>query len=406
MLKRTALLFWLGFVSCVTFADEEAAQPQTPAKLKSEADAKEETAAKPDENTKDTVKKDPCNGVKIVGYVQESYNHLERENRFISGVFDRSFDLKENGTALQQAALTVSYLPDAGLGGLVNVVLGLDAFIIAPYGYNPDIGSNNIGFVPAQVYLNYNQGSFTWMVGNFNSLVGLEATDPTNNTNFSLSNPATFSQPNSVMGVRMTYAMNDKVKLIMGVNNGWDDIRDTSRDKTIELSIAYTPNKKLSLNIDSLSGQQRVVDKTATGPIGTRNIFDIYGTFNVTEKLSLSANFDYGNQNNTTQQIGNPGRAIWIGFAGYVNYKFNDKWRVSLRGDDFSDRDGYRTGVPQNLKEATFTVGYIPVKNLNLCAEVRRDVSNANSFVDKNGTTLGNAQQSFAIAALYLFSNT
>lgn len=350
-------------------------------------------------------KKDPCNGVKIVGYVQESYNHLERSNRFISGIFDRSFDLAEDGTTLQQAAITLSYLPDAGFGGLFNAVLGRDALTIAPFGYDPDIGAGNIGFTPVQAYINYNRGSFNWMIGNFNSLVGIEQTDPTGNNNFSLSNPATFTQPNTVLGIRMTYTLNDKVKLIMGVNNGWDDIRDTSRDKTIELSVAYTPSKKFSLNVDGYSGEQRVVDKTATGPVGTRNLFDMYGTYNVTDKLSFSANFDYGTQANVTRPSGSIRRAKWLGISGYANYKFNDKWRIALRGDDFYDKDGYRTGVAQNLKEATVTIGYIPIKNLNLCAEARRDFSNVNSFVDINSTTLGNTLQSFAVVALYLFNN-
>jgi hypothetical protein len=243
------------------------------------------------------------------------------------------------------------------------------------------------------------------MLGNFNSLVGIEATDPTNNTNFSLSNVATFSQPNTVLGARLTYTFSDKISFIMGVNNGWDDLRDTCRDKTIEVGIAYTPSSKFSLNVDGYSGDQRVVDRTATGPIGRRNLFDIYGTFNVTDKLSFCANFDYGNQQNVTLQNGNIDNANWLGFAGYINYKFTDTWRISFRVDDFDDRDGYRTGVAQNLKEATFSLGYVPIKNLKLCAEVRRDFSNVASFVDINSSTLGKTQQSYALAALYSYGN-
>jgi hypothetical protein len=353
-----------------------------------------------------TQKQDPCCGVKISGYVQESYNHLSRSNRFISGVFDRSFDLAEDGTTLQQAAVTLSYQPTTGWGGLFNAVLGRDALSIAPFGYDPNIGADNIGFTPVQVYAEYTRGSFNLMLGNFNSLVGLEATDPTNNTNFSLSNPATFSQPNTVLGARANYTVNDKLKLMVGLNNGWDDIRDTARDRTIELGLTYTPNTKFSFNIDGLSGEQRVVDKTAFGPIGTRNLLDMYGTYNVTDKFSLSANIDIGTQGNATLQDGTIGKANWLGMAGYINYKFNDTWRVSLRGDDFNDRNGYRTGVAQNLKELTLSIGYVPIKNLNICAETRRDFSNVDAFVDINSTNVGDTQQSFALVALYSFSNS
>jgi hypothetical protein len=76
--------------------------------------------------------------------------------------------------------------------------------------------------------------------------------------------------------------------------------------------------------------------------------------------------------------------------------KFNNKWRTSLRGEIFSDRNGYRTGVAQTWNELTVTLSYIPIKNIKFRAETRRDFSNLSSFLHKSGITTSNKQQSFA----------
>src|ERR1700732_3307464 len=55
------------------------------------------------------------------GYIDGSYNYLVKSNKFTSGVFDRVYDLEENGFTLQQAAMTLAKQPPKGLGGLINI---------------------------------------------------------------------------------------------------------------------------------------------------------------------------------------------------------------------------------------------------------------------------------------------
>jgi hypothetical protein len=74
-----------------------------------------------------------------------------------------------------------------------------------------------------------------------------------------------------------------------------------------------------------------------------------------------------------------------------------------LRGEYFDDRDGYRTGVAQKWKEATLTVGYAPIKNLELRGELRGDRSNVSAFIDSNGVTASNNQRSVGLQAIYKF---
>lgn len=94
-------------------------------------------------------------------------------------------------------------------------------------------------------------------------------------------------------------------------------------------------------------------------------------------------------------------KATWAGIANFVNYKFNDCWRIAVRGEIFNDSDGYRTGVRQNWKEVTLTLGFSPSKNLSFMLETRHDFSNVNAFANKNASGGNNNQQSYAIEALY-----
>lgn len=120
--------------------------------------------------------------------------------------------------------------------------------------------------------------------------------------------------------------------------------------------------------------------------------------------ISLIANYDYAWQTKAALPDGSLSRAVWQGIAGYMNYKFTDKWQTSLRGEVFEDSNGYRTGVRQNWREATLTLGYMPIKNLTIHAEVRRDFSNVNSFTNSSGITTSNNNQSFALEVFYKFA--
>lgn len=68
----------------------------------------------------------------------------------------------------------------------------------------------------------------------------------------------------------------------------------------------------------------------------------------------------------------------------------------------FFDADGYRTGIRQNWREATFTFGYHVTKQLLLEAEkTRADLSNQSAFFTKNQQNTSRNQNSFAINGLY-----
>lgn len=339
-------------------------------------------------------------GVNISWFIDGSYNYLSESNRFTSGVLDRINDIQQNGATLQQSRLTFDKRPDSGFGGLINFIIGRDAFFTQSFGFTPVI-NHYLGFDLEQYYAQYAQAPWTIQAGHFESLAGYEQIDPTLNVNFSRAIVG-YLVPNAHLGVRTTYAVNKNFNLRFGVNNGWDNLRDTSRQKTLEFNIDYTMDP-FSFWIACYSGEERIVDFTAEGPVGRRNLFDFIGTYKATEKLNFAVEYDYSMQTNVLLPDETTGQAVAQGIAGYAIYKLNDKWQFCLRAEYFDDSDGFRTGVKQIWKEITFTIGYFPNKHVGIHLEARRDFSNVNSFVDVNGVTTNNNNQSVGLEIYYKF---
>lgn len=348
--------------------------------------------AKPSTPTLDQVLE--ASGIAVEGYIDVGYTYLSGTGLFTSGVANRVFDTERNSFLLHQAAITVAKQPKGGFGGLVNLTAGKDADVIAPFDSNP--GATN-KFDVTQAFAQYAGGPFTVMAGKYVTAAGAEVIKSPSNVNYSRSILFGYAIPFTHTGVRVSYAVSDSFTAFVGVNNGWDDLKDTNSGKTTEVGLSATPIKPLTIAAVNYLGDERVGGLTAVGPEGKRNLTDLVATYTVSDKLSLTLNYDYATQDNTAT-----GKAKWTGVAGYVTYQLTDKWRLAFRAETFDDKDGYRTGVVQKWKEGTFTLGYLPAKNFELRGEVRRDSSNVASFMKSDGTA-SDDQTSFGLQALYKF---
>jgi hypothetical protein len=340
-------------------------------------------------------------GFDVNAYAAGSYNYLSQSPYFTSGTFARLYDINPNGFTLQQAGLSIDKLPEQGLGGFISFMLGRDTYNTAPYGMPPALDSQNAGLLMTQAYLQSAMKSVTFMGGLLNTIEGYEPTISPPNHTFSNSLIATYLQPGTVTGFRATYAVNPRLNLIAGINNGWDNIRDWSRRKTSEIGFTFE-EKNFSFLGSWYNGQERATPYTSTGPEGIRNLIDFVTTFKVTDKLTLAANYDFVTQNTAALPDDELGRGTVQGIAGYVLYQFNNRWRTAIRAEYFSDRNGFATDIPQNIKEMTVTVGYLVCKNFELRAETRRDIASTNSFRSKNGESTSNNLQSFALEGVWV----
>lgn len=358
-------------------------------------------------------------GIDLSGYVDVSYNHLSRSNTFTSTTPSRVFDLERNGLGVRQVALTFAKQPKEGLGGLVNLTAGKDADVIAAYDTDPNNGRGcNVAtglnadgskcktdrFDVTQAFLQYATGPWTIVGGKFVTYAGAEVIASPSNPNFSRSILFGYAIPFSHTGLRAYYDLSDSLQLMGGVNQGWDDIKDTNSSKGYELGFNFMPSKSVSIHPMFHGGKERVGGLVNTGPEGQRKLFDIVVTVNATDKLTFLINYDHGTQENTAGAVPSGAtKAVWSGWAGYANYEFTSRWKLSFRAETFNDKDGYRTGVVQKWKEATLTLAYLPTKAIELRGEVRNDRSNVASFLDKDGVTGRNNMSSYGVQFLYKF---
>lgn len=342
--------------------------------------------------------------LKTTGFIDASYNYLLRSNNFTSKVFDRSNDIQQNGFTLQQLTFTLKKEPDQGLGEVATFMLGRDAYQNAPNGMDPNaFGMNDFGLAVPQAFLRYKNNSDTIKVGMLLSLAGLETYDYSKDLNYSRAIVDSYAQPGTHMGIRGIHKFNDRISVIAGIGNGWNTVKQSYRQTTPELGLSYALHSKFSLMMDVQGGYQYLTDALSRGQTNWRNVFDIFGTIFVTDKLSFAGNYDYGFQTKAALPNGTLARATWRGIAGYVNYMLNDQWRSAIRCEVFEDPEGYRTGIKQNWREITLTIGYEPIKHLLIWGETRHDFSNVNAFLNKSGNNTNKNQQSYALNLFYQF---
>lgn len=355
-----------------------------------------------------------ASGITVSGYLDVAYNKMNSTGLFVgatagpisSGLAGNSriFDTPGSKTGqnfssfnLQQAALIISKLPKEGAGGYLNLTAGQDAATMASTGFGAGLLDNNAHmFDVTQAYASYATGALTFIGGKFATLAGAELIMTPSNKNYSRAWMFGWG-PYTHTGVRATYVASDKITLIAGLNNGWDQVISTTPTKTTELSLILAPVSMFSLATTYYHGKE--MGATTTPVAGTRKYLDMIGTITVNDKLNFV--FDYGNgRQDDAVTLGS--QAKWNALALYANYQINDTWRASYRHEAYNDKNGFRSGLTQKLTSHTATVGYAVAKNMELRGEVRFDKSTVDAFLQSDGTAKKN-QTSYAMQAVYQF---
>lgn len=339
-----------------------------------------------------------ASGLAVTGYVDTGYTYANKNiEAGVAGnpaFSPRVFDNQNNSFALHQFGLQVAKQPKEGVGGVVNLTVGKDAQVIHSF---PDAtGPGSSMFDVTQAFLQYATGPFTIMAGKFVTLQGTEVIWSPGNANISRS--MLFGAiPFTHTGVRGAYSLGDMGTLYAGVNNGWDQVTDANRSKTLELGATLTPIKPLSITVSDYHGQE----PTALGN-GSRNSFNAVASYTIMEPLSVGVEYLNVSQDNFSAATS---KAKYDGIAGYVSYTFMPKWRASLRLEQLKDKDGgFHFGIADTkYREETLTIAYLHSESLELRGEVRHDSSDKNVYVDYSGTGMSKSYGTFALQALYKF---
>lgn len=339
-----------------------------------------------------------ASGISVSGYIDTAYSHADRniEAGIGGGGFtERVFDNQNNSFALHQFGLTVAKQPKEGFGGLVNITAGKDAEVIHS---SPEGTTSSSMFDVTQAYGQYASGPVTLIGGKFTTLAGTEVIASNANTTFSRS--ILFGAvPFTHTGLRATIAPNDKVSIMAGVNNGWDQLSDQNKGKTLELGATFTPIKPLSITVSDYNGKE-----ITTGGDGTRNSLDLVASYTVIDPLSIGVEYlSVSQEKFTSLTDGTSITAKYTGFAGYVTYTMNPKWRGVLRLESFDDKDGFHFGTPATkYKEYTLDLSYLPADSYELRGEVRTDRADNTVFTQYDGT-MSKTLMTFALQGIYKF---
>ncbi|SPP64255.1 conserved exported hypothetical protein [Nitrospira lenta] len=385
-------------------------------------------------------------GFKASGFLDVAYTHnFNNPNTNLNQL--HIFDTDANSFSTHMAQLMLERPADGAgsgmdrLGFRARLNFGLDARVTkARTNFAPNTSNNELDF--QEVY-----GEYVVPIGNglkvqagkINTLIGYEVINSFENANFSRSFMFGVGQAFTTTGIRFTYTFNPVVTASLGLINGWDNVDDNNRGKTLEWLVALTPHEKAGISFYGSYGAEQANCQggsptctpytTGNDPRAKRFVVGSIITLKPTAKDTVVLEPYYVNEGNAST-VSQSQNARWNGIAGYLIHDFDEEWSVRFRGEIFEDAGGTRTctggisfaggantcasgssavgvtnagagGIPQTLWENTYTLQYKPFPSLITRAEFRYDHSNKNVFL--HGSRPANNQETLSVQLVYLF---
>jgi len=363
-----------------------------------------EIAAKQDSATMDFFRRTEVSGF-VDTYYGYNFNKPTKPCVTVGGVavFNclRNFDVAHNSFSLNLVELAFEKKPTADSRGGYRIDLDYGPTAHMVNAFEPS-GASSLANVE-QAYVSYLAPAGTGLqldFGKFVTPMGNEVIESKDNWNYSRSLLFALAIPYYHMGMRATYNPNDKVTLQGFLVNGWNNVQDNNKGKTVGGSITLKPTAAVAIIENYLTGQEQG-DLTDSGP--WRNTSDTVVTYTANKQVSLAANYDYGRD--TIPAVGKLAAtpATWQGVAGYLKFQANDWFALTPRVEYYNDKDAFTTGAPQKLKEATVTAEFKHKDGFIMRLEYRGDFSDQ-PFFPKNTTGTSKKQNTFTVGFIYAFT--
>ncbi len=284
-------------------------------------------------------------GVQMSGFVDTSASYNFNAPQTLKNAL-RVFDTESQSLLINNAELNIQkpVSADSPFGFKTSLMFGTDAPIVGVVTTGLGTGTEQVELKDAYAeYLVPIGEGLDVMVGKFATMHGAEVIESMNDWNFSRSYLFGFAIPFTHTGVRATYAWTKWLSTTLGVDNGWDVVKDNNQGKTIETEVVLTPNDKMSLTTNYMVGPEQ---PSASGVASrgsnshNRQLIDMVASYQPIEPLQLKANFDYGFEQ---KGVGIGKNASWVGLAGYARYALTNWWALATRAEWFHDADGVRT---------------------------------------------------------------
>lgn len=306
----------------------------------------------------------------------------------------RNFDTKHNQFALNliELALEKKPTPDARLGYRMDLDFGPATEIV----HSAEPGGSETFKHIQQGYLSYLAPVGKGLqidVGKFVTQHGAEVIETKDNWNYSRSLLFALAIPYYHFGARATYNFSDKFALSGYVVNGWNNVVENNHRKTYGIQAVIKPTTKLTIVQNYMGGPEQPNDDH-----DWRHLSDTTVTYTINPTVSVMANYDYGHD----RVAGAP--VHWQGIAGYLRVQANKWLAFTPRFEWYDDHDGFTTGLPQTVKEITFTSEHKISNGLLTRLEYRRDFSDKGFFF-KPVDRLVKAQSTITFGLVYAFSS-
>ena len=377
------------------------------------------------------------NGVVIGGWANMgiTYNAEDPEDNFNGPVTfsDRNseFQLNQLNLYIQKAVATEGDSID--VGGRFDIMFGTDSIFTQAYGVpavdvntwktlnRSDwdlnlLGSGDNRFYDLalpqaylEFYLPFGNG-LNVKAGHFYTPIGFETVPAPDNFFYSHAYTMQYGEPFTHTGFLGNYALSSNWSLMAGAitgsaTGGWDGGWDQQLGNWAGISgLTWTSTDKgTSANISGTFGDTSETSSAAW------NMYSIVLKHNITDKLHLMLQHDHGFADNVKVAVNLGASAVnaeWYGFNSHLYYDVKDNLTVGIRGEWFSDPQGFRvcspgrvaaatngagnsyaigdklnnsSCLPADYFEVTFGVNWKPMPWLNIRPNVRYDWVSANS---------------------------
>jgi hypothetical protein len=255
--------------------------------------------------------------------------------------FGRFFDDRTNEPMLNQLVINFerALAPQPGefdWGFKLQFMYGSDARFIHSLGLFSDTAATSI-VQPDLVegYLNLHfpiitQGGLDLKLGKFVTLEGAETIDPHTNFFYSHTYIFDFGIPFNNTGALATWHATSHLNLVAGLTRGVNTSIDDNND-----SVAFDGGIGLDLNESKLviSAATHIGPETPNNNHDQRYLNCITTTWKITDKLTSITDLNYARDEGANADA--------YGVAQYVTYSFNNWLTVGIRGEVFSDQQGF-----------------------------------------------------------------
>jgi Putative beta-barrel porin-2, OmpL-like. bbp2 len=326
-----------------------------------------------------------------------------------------NFNDKTDQFELSAAKLTLAHSPDP-VGAEVDFIYGRTNELINKAPTNSTLNEefddadtsqpNQLPYIE-QAFLSLKPPKakgFELDFGKWVTSAGAEVIESMNNWNYSRSLLFVNAIPYWHFGARTSLPVGKFETIGFQLFNGWNNVSKSNGGVSGAFTSAFV-KPKFTIDANYLVGPEN--SNTSSG---LRNLIDATLLLTPPGKVNAYINYDYGSNRDGTYigdcdgLCGDTALHDWWGTAGAVHIQADGKNAVSLRGEYFTDPDGFQTGQPggQNLVEGTFTYEYKWVEGLLMRVEYRCDASNKNYF-NKLADQHTSQQQTVTVAFVAFF---